>query len=369
MGKSKVIVGMSGGVDSSVGAALLLEQGYDVQGLFMKNWEDDDENGECGAAEDLKDVKRVCGELEIPLHLANFAGEYRQRVFSQFLREYRAGRTPNPDILCNREIKFRAFLDRARGLGASAIATGHYARRRRMPDGSSRLLRGVDPGKDQSYFLHALNQEQLAQTLFPLGELHKSRVRELARELGLHNHARRDSTGICFIGERNFRQFLGRYLRAEPGPMVDPDGQTVGQHVGLCHYTIGQRQGLGIGGRSDGSGEPWYVADKDMPGNRLFVVQGGRHPALYHDCLEASDLHWVTEAPRSPMRLSARIRYRQPDQACELSLDRGRARVRFQEPQWAVAPGQSIVFYRDEECLGGGIIDSRWRSEHLARTG
>lgn len=359
MPPKRIIVGLSGGVDSSVAALLLLEQGFEVHGMFMKNWEETHETGYCAAAEDLEDAKSVCETLEIPLHQVNFTAEYQQRVFRYFLDEYRAGRTPNPDTLCNTEIKFKAFLEHARRLGADRIATGHYARSR-LVEGQWRLLKGRDPGKDQSYFLYGLEQSQLASSLFPVGALCKEQVREQAAAAGLITHAKKDSTGICFIGERQFRQFLQRYLPTHPGPIRSTDGELLGEHAGLMFHTIGQRQGLGIGGRRSGSGEPWYVAGKNLAENTLIVAQGHSHPALMHRCLQASKLHWIAGRPPDlPLHCQAKIRYRQADQPCTLeSLDRTSAKVHFNEPQRAIAPGQAIVFYAEDECLGGGIIDA-----------
>ncbi len=356
---TRVIVGMSGGVDSSVAAWLLQEQGFEVEGLFMFNWDADD--AYCTAAEDFQDARRVCEELEIPLHRATFAEQYRQRVFSHFLAEYQAGRTPNPDILCNREIKFDVFLDHARRLGADYIATGHYARLRRLTDGSVSLLAGIDPGKDQSYFLHAVSQAALRQTMFPLGELHKRKVRQLAVEAGFHNHARKDSTGICFIGEQDFSRFLGRYLATDPGPMLTPEGHEVGRHQGLAFYTLGQRKGLGIGGRAGADERPWYVLDKDMASNTLYVGQGHDHPWLMHDQLDSGPASWIIGRPPAlPLRCSARVRYRQQSRPCQVeALTDGRCRVSFDEPQWAITPGQSVVFYDGETCLGGAVIEAR----------
>lgn len=357
MPKTRIIVGLSGGVDSSVAALLLVEQGYDVQGVFMKNWEDALDTGYCAAAEDLDDAQAVCETLAIPLHQVNFSAEYRDRVFRYFLDEYRAGRTPNPDVLCNTEIKFKAFLDHARRLGADGIATGHYARIER-DDGCHCLLKGSDLDKDQSYFLHGLSQTQLSNALFPVGEWRKRQVRERAAAAGLVTHAKKDSTGICFIGERRFREFLSRYLPAQPGPIETPTGERLGEHAGLMFHTIGQRQGLGIGGRREGSGEPWYVASKDLERNTLIVVQGRDHPALFHRRLRAAALHWIAgEPPSAPLPCQAKIRYRQPDQDCVLErLDAAILNVLFTEPQRAITPGQSVVFYQDEVCLGGGII-------------
>lgn len=356
---TRIVVGLSGGVDSSVAALLLVEQGYEVHGVFMKNWEDSFEAGYCSAAEDLEDARAVCATLHIPLHQVNFTVEYRERVFRGFLEEYRSGRTPNPDILCNTEIKFRAFLDHARRLGADAMATGHYVRCENH-GGRQQLLKGRDPGKDQSYFLYRLNQAQLASAWFPVGDLLKSEVRELAATAGLVTHAKKDSTGICFIGEHRFREFLNRYLPAQPGPIRTVDGERLGEHTGLMFHTIGQRQGLKIGGQRDGSGEPWYVVDKDLNRNALIVAQGRDHPALFHRRLCASQLHWIAgQPPALPLAGVAKIRYRQPDQHCVLeTLDVDHAEVRFNKPQRAVTPGQSVVFYRDDECLGGGIIEA-----------
>ncbi|HFD81396.1 MAG TPA: tRNA 2-thiouridine(34) synthase MnmA [Gammaproteobacteria bacterium] len=353
----KVIVGLSGGVDSAVAAALLLDQGYRVEALFMKNWDEDDEPGHCPAEQDLADARAVAERLDIPLHTVSFSSEYWDRVFAHFLAEYRAGRTPNPDVLCNQEIKFRAFLDYALGLGADWIATGHYARIERST-GGCRLLKGCDPDKDQSYFLYRLGQRALGHSLFPLGELHKPEVRRMARERGFANFAKKDSTGICFIGERRFRDFLARFLPARPGDIVSIDGEILGRHHGLMFHTIGQREGLGIGGTHGGSGEPWYVCAKDLEANHLIVVQGKNHPALFRPTLEADELHWITAAPPTvPFDCHARIRYRQADQACcIIRLEEGRCRVEFRQPQRAVTPGQAVVFYQGEVCLGGGTI-------------
>ena len=353
----KIVVGLSGGVDSAVAALLLKRAGHDVVGLFMKNWEDDDDDEYCSTREDLVDAVAAAERIGIEVDAVNFAAEYRERVFASFLAEYRAGRTPNPDVLCNAEIKFKAFLDHALALGAEKIATGHYARVAES-DGRFELLKGVDPGKDQSYFLHRLTQAQLARTVFPVGDLHKSEVRRIAKEAGLANHAKRDSTGICFIGERPFREFLSRYLPRTPGPMVTPEGERVGEHIGLTYYTIGQRQGLGIGGRRDGPGEPWYVAAKDLAANRLVVVQGHDHPLLLRKELAAADASWIAGAPPLPDGgYAAKTRYRQADSACELHLEGESAfALDFPAPQWAVTPGQSAVVYRGEVCLGGGVI-------------
>ena len=353
----RIVVGLSGGVDSAVAALLLKRAGHDVVGLFMKNWEDDDNDEHCSTREDLVDAVSAAERIGIEVEAVNFAREYRERVFASFLAEYRAGRTPNPDVLCNAEIKFKAFLDHAVALGAERMATGHYARVEER-DGRYVLLKGADPGKDQSYFLHRLNQAQLARTLFPIGHLHKAEVRRIAREAGLANHAKRDSTGICFIGERPFREFLSRYLPKEPGPIVTPEVARVGEHVGLMYYTIGQRQGLGIGGRRDGGGEPWYVAAKDLPANRLTVVQGHDHPLLRRSRLAAADASWIAGEPPAPEGdLAAKTRYRQADSACHMpSAGDERFELEFAEPQWAVTPGQSAVVYRGDLCLGGGVI-------------
>jgi tRNA-specific 2-thiouridylase len=354
----KIVVGLSGGVDSAVAALLLKRAGHDVVGLFMKNWEDDDDGEYCSTREDLVDAASVAEKIGIDIEAVNFAAEYRERVFASFLAEYKAGRTPNPDVLCNAEIKFKAFLDHAMALGAERIATGHYARVEER-DGAYTLLKGLDPGKDQSYFLHRLNQAQLSRTLFPVGHLPKSEVRRIAREAGLPNHAKRDSTGICFIGERPFREFLSRYLPREPGPMVTSEGERLGEHLGLMYYTIGQRQGLGIGGRKDSAGEPWYVAGKDPSSNTLTVVQGHDHELLLKSRLEAADASWIAgEPPRHEgLELGAKTRYRQADAPCGLRVagSAGFA-LDFAAPQWAVTPGQSAVVYRGEVCLGGGVI-------------
>jgi tRNA-specific 2-thiouridylase len=349
----KVVVGMSGGVDSSVAALLLKRQGCEVLGLFMKNWEDDDSDEYCSTRQDLIDAAAAADVLGIELEAVNFAAEYKDRVFADFLREYAAGRTPNPDVLCNAEIKFKAFLDHALRLGAQKIATGHYARVEKR-DGRYALLRGLDGSKDQSYFLHRLAQRQLSRVVFPVGELKKSEVRRLALEAGLPNHAKKDSTGICFIGERPFREFLNRYLPREPGAIVTPEGKTVGEHIGLAFYTIGQRKGIGIGG----AGAPWYVAGKDLAANRLIVVQGHDHPLLLKRSLDAADASWVAGAPPvAGSAHSAKTRYRQADAACRLTrvLD-SQIHVDFGAPQWAVTPGQSVVLYDAEVCLGGGVI-------------
>jgi tRNA-specific 2-thiouridylase len=351
----KVVVGMSGGVDSSVAALLLKREGHDVLGLFMKNWGEDDEY--CRARQDFVDAASAADVMGVDLEAVNFSAEYKDRVFAEFLREYAAGRTPNPDVLCNAEIKFRAFLDHAMRLGAEGIATGHYARTD-ASKGKVRLLKGKDETKDQSYFLHRLTQEQLSRVVFPVGGLRKTEVRRIALEAGLPNHAKKDSTGICFIGERPFREFLNRYLPKKPGAMKTPEGKIVGDHIGLAFYTIGQRKGIGIGGRAKMSGEAWYVAGKRLESNELVVVQGHDHPLLMNRSLEAADASWISgSAPAAPSSHTAKTRYRQADAACTLSevLDR-RIRVDFAAPQWAVTPGQSVVLYDGEICLGGGII-------------
>ena len=360
MSKSKVIVGMSGGVDSSVSAHLLKEQGYEVIGLFMKNWEEDDTDEYCSAAVDVADAQAVCERLGIELHTVNFAAEYWDRVFEHFLVEYRAGRTPNPDILCNKEIKFRAFLDYALELGADYIATGHYARRDTR-DGEQLMLRGVDDNKDQTYFLYTLGQNALSRTLFPVGALPKPEVRAIAERLGLANARKKDSTGICFIGERKFKDFLQQYLPAQPGDIETPDGQVIGRHEGLMYHTLGQRKGLGIGGMKDADESPWFVLDKDVARNVLIVGQGHDHPLLQSHTLTAGQVHWVSgREPDTAFDCTAKVRYRQKDAACRVTpLPNGELRVDFPEAQRAVTPGQSIVFYQGERCLGGGIIESR----------
>ena len=363
MAGKRVIVGMSGGVDSSVAALLLKQQGYEVSGLFMKNWEDDDTDEYCSSREDLIDAVAAAERIGVEIDVVNFSAEYKARVFNGFLGEYQAGRTPNPDVLCNAEIKFKAFLDHALGLGADVIATGHYAQVREM-DGLHQLLMAEDGTKDQSYFLYRLNQSQLARTLFPLGKLYKREVREIARREGLPNHDKKDSTGICFIGERPFREFLSRYLPDNPGEIRTPEGRLVGRHQGLSFYTIGQRQGLGIGGNRDGGGEPWYVAAKDLRGNRLTAVQGHDHPALLSDRLTALDLNWISGTPpRCHWVYSAKTRYRQKNAPCTLvAASAERCVAEFAEPQWAVTPGQSVVIYESQVCLGGGIIESSERT-------
>lgn len=352
----RVMLGISGGVDSSVAAMVLKEAGHTVEGLFMQNWEEDERSGPCTTDADRKDAVAVCGRLDIPFHARNFAAEYWDGVFEHFLAEYRAGRTPNPDVLCNREIKFKTFLDEARALGAEKIATGHYARIDQR-DGHFRLRRAVDGAKDQTYFLHALGQAQLAATLFPIGELEKSRVRAMAREAHLPTHAKKDSTGICFIGERDFRSFLAQYIPAQPGVMRTPEGTDVAEHQGAMYYTLGQRQGLGIGGRHGASGEAWYVVGKDVAANVLYVAQGGENHWLQSSRLTADTPSWVAGTPpAAAFRCTAKTRYRQQDLPCEVSVQTDRLEVRFDDPQRAVTPGQSVVFYDGEACLGGAVI-------------
>ncbi|WHI53474.1 tRNA 2-thiouridine(34) synthase MnmA [Microbulbifer sp. MLAF003] len=354
----RIIVGMSGGVDSSVAAHLLIQQGYQVEGLFMKNWDEDDGTEYCTAKADLADAQAVCEKLGIKLHTANFAAEYWDHVFEYFLAEYKEGRTPNPDILCNREIKFKVFLEYAEVLGADAIATGHYTRRRDI-DGRTYLLKGLDGNKDQSYFLHAVGEEEFARSLFPLGELEKPEVRRIAEENGFITHNKKDSTGICFIGERRFKDFLEQYLPAQPGDMETPEGETMGRHAGLMYHTIGQRQGLGIGGVKGAGEEPWYVVGKDLERNVLIVAQGAHHPLLYATGLEASQTHWINAAaPGETFRCQAKTRYRQPDQDCTVHVqENGSLVVAFDEPQRAITPGQSLVLYDGEVCLGGAVIE------------
>ena len=352
----RVVVGMSGGVDSSVAALLLKRAGCDVVGLFMKNWEDDDDDEYCSTRQDLVDAAAAADVIGIDLEAVNFSAEYKDRVFAEFLREYSAGRTPNPDVLCNAEIKFKAFLDHAMRLGASRIGTGHYARIQKTND-KFELLRGKDPGKDQSYFLHRLNQEQLSRVVFPVGEMKKAEVRRLAQEAGLPNHAKKDSTGICFIGERPFREFLNRYLPRTPGAIVDEQGRRLGEHIGLAFYTIGQRKGIGLGGRSGAAGEPWYVAGKRLESNELVVVQGHDHPLLMKKALTACDASWVAGTAPGKKDVTAKTRYRQADAACTLErVLESEIRVGFDAPQWAVTPGQSVVLYEREVCLGGAVI-------------
>ena len=351
----KVIVGLSGGVDSAVSALLLQRQGCDVAGLFMKNWEEDDTDG-CTAVEDLRHARQVAGVLGIPLHTANFSDRYWEAVFENFLDEYRRGRTPNPDVLCNREIKFKAFLEHAQALGADKIATGHYAGRRE-DNGRCHLVKALDADKDQSYFLHLISRQSLACSLFPLAQMRKPDVRALARRHGFTCHQRKDSTGICFIGSYRFRDFLARYLPQKQGDILDEHGRVVGRHDGCWYYTIGQRQGIGIGGVSDKRELPWYVARKDATGNTITVVQGGDHPLLFSRRLTADTPHWIDRPPDNNERLHCKIRHRQEDQGCTIKFrDDGRVDVHFDRAQRSVAPGQSVVFYRGRECLGGGVI-------------
>jgi tRNA-specific 2-thiouridylase len=377
---ARVVVGLSGGVDSAVTAHLLKQQGHEVIGIFMKNWEDDDDSEYCSSNVDFVDAAAVADVLGIEIEHVNFAADYKDRVFSEFVREYQAGRTPNPDILCNAEIKFKSFLDHAMRVGAEKIATGHYARvRQNTASGLFELLKGLDPSKDQSYFLHRLNQSQLSKTLFPVGELHKTEVRRIAEEIGLPNAKKKDSTGICFIGERPFREFLNRYISKEPGPIKDPTGRTIGKHVGLSFYTLGQRQGLGIGGlkakgsemkalqaqglRGAGEHTPWFVARKDIPNNTLWVVQGHDHPWLLSPQLQATDVSWCAGQTPTPGAYAAKTRYRQADASCSFqpqTMSEGQPgfALDFAEDQWAVTPGQSAVLYDGEVCLGGGVIHS-----------
>ena len=362
-----VILGMSGGVDSSVAAHLLLAQGYRVEGLFMTNWEED-EDGYCTAAADYQDARKVAEQLGVPLHKINFAVEYRDRVFQYFLDEYRAGRTPNPDVLCNREIKFGVCFEYAMRLGAEYFATGHYARVEHAP--RARLLKALDAAKDQSYFLAAVTREALAKTLFPIGALPKSEVRRIAKSLALPVHDKKDSTGICFIGERPFAEFLEKYLPAQPGTIESAEGEVVGQHRGLMYYTLGQRQGLGIGGTRNRPEAPWYVVSKDLARNVLIVGQGANHAALFHQALSATALHWIAGAPpAAAFRCSAKVRYRQTDQACHVQIAADRASVEFDQPQRAITPGQFVAFYAGDECLGTGVIESAQNQPLLAAAG
>jgi tRNA-specific 2-thiouridylase len=355
--KPRVIVGMSGGVDSSVAALLLQQQGYQVEGLFMKNWEEDDTAEYCSASVDLEDAQSVADQLGIKLHTMNFASEYWDNVFTYFLAEYKAGRTPNPDIMCNKEIKFKAFLDFALDKGADYIATGHYARIEQRGE-HFLMLKGVDNNKDQTYFLYTLQQHQLSRSLFPVGYLPKDEVRDIAARANFSTARKKDSTGICFIGERKFRDFLQRFLPAQPGEIVTPQGRVIGEHQGLMYYTLGQRQGLGIGGQKDLPEAPWFVIDKDLTKNRLIVAQGHQNDYLLNDSLCASQLHWVAgKAPGTAFSCAAKIRYRQTEQACQVIVEEDVAKVCFTQPQRAITPGQSIVFYDQQICLGGGIID------------
>lgn len=357
MNQSKTIaVGMSGGVDSSVAALLLKKQGFRVFGLFMKNWEESDEYGICTSAKEYEDVISVCEMLDIPYYSVNFVKEYRENVFAHFLEEFKKGRTPNPDILCNKEIKFKVLLERALELGADALATGHYCRTETSLKGEPLLLKGLDPGKDQSYFLYAINGKALHKSLFPIGGLLKSEVREIARAHGLSTSEKKDSTGICFIGERNFKHFLGQYIQYQKGEFRTLEGKVVGVHDGVAFYTLGQRRGLKIGG----PGDAWFVVAKDIERNIVYIEQGERHPALYCDALIASDLNWISGiSPQLPLKCTAKVRYRQPDQTCTLEkIENGKIHVSFDQPQRSVTPRQSVVFYLEEQCLGGGIIDS-----------
>lgn len=352
---TKVVIGMSGGVDSSVAALLLKEQGYDVIGIFMKNWDEKDDLGYCTSDEDYADVRKVCDQIGIPYYTVNFEKEYWDRVFTYFLEEYKRGRTPNPDVMCNKEIKFKAFLDYAMKIGADYLATGHYAQVD-FHDGEYRLLRGVDKNKDQTYFLCTLGQKQLSKAMFPVGNLTKSEVRDIAKRAGLKTAEKKDSTGICFIGERDFNEFLSKYLPAQPGDIKSLEGEVVGRHDGLMYYTLGQRKGLGIGGT--GTGEPWFVESKDLVNNVLYVVQGSDHPALLSYGLMATDLYWVSDKVKEDnFECTAKFRYRQPDQKVTVKLVDDSCIVIFDVPQKAVTPGQEVVFYDGESCLGGGTID------------
>ncbi len=357
---AKIIVGMSGGVDSSVAAYLLCKQGFQVEGLFMKNWEEDDDKEYCSAAVDLADAQNVCDQLNIPLHTVNFSSEYWDRVFEYFIEEYQAGRTPNPDIICNKEIKFRAFLDYAIALNCDYIATGHYARCE-TDKSSTNLKKGNDANKDQSYFLHTLSANQLEKALFPLGEMPKSDVRAIAKAENFAVHDKKDSTGICFIGERKFKDFLKKYIPAQPGDIVTLKGEAIGSHEGVMFYTMGQRQGLGIGGQRNLPEDPWYVVDKDITTNQLFVAQGHDHSALFHSTILTQEIHWIAGSPPSDAQnIKAKIRYRQADQPCVINaITDTNYEISFVNPQWAVTPGQSVVFYQQDTCLGGGIIEAR----------
>ena len=369
--KHRIIVGLSGGVDSAVTAWLLKQAGHEVVGIFMKNWEDDDDSEYCSSRQDFLDAAAVADVIGIDMEHVNFAAEYKDRVFADFLREYQAGRTPNPDVLCNAEIKFKSFLDHAMRLGAERIATGHYARvRHDAASGLHQLLKGIDPAKDQSYFLHRLTQAQLARTCFPVGELHKTEVRRIAADIGLPNARKKDSTGICFIGERPFREFLHQYIAHRPGAIVDERGRTIGQHIGLSFYTLGQRQGLGIGGikekgaqRGGGEHQPWFVARKDLERNTLHVVQGHDHPALLSRQVIVGQASWIAGQPPAPGAHAAKTRYRQADAPCQLIPGTAAPATPFRldfsaQAQWAVTPGQSAVLYDGDVCLGGGIIEA-----------
>ena len=378
--KPKVIVGMSGGVDSSVSALVLQQQGYDVEGLFMKNWDEDDGTEYCTAKQDLADAQAVCERIGVKLHTANFAAEYWDNVFEHFLAEYKAGRTPNPDILCNREIKFKVFLEYAQMLGAELIATGHYVRKQ-CQDGHTYLLKGLDPNKDQSYFLHAVGEHEFAKTLFPIGEIEKTQVRAIAEQHGLITHNKKDSTGICFIGERRFKDFLEQYIPAQPGDIVTDRGDVIGRHAGLMYHTLGQRQGLGIGGVKGAGEAPWFVADKLLDANQLLVVQGKNHPLLFKDSLTAGQLHWINDSypATNQFRCQAKTRYRQPDQWGLVTLHGSHGpltdeppasathlEIQFDEPQRAITPGQAVVFYEGDRCLGGATIERGFNREEQA---
>ncbi|WP_026478587.1 tRNA 2-thiouridine(34) synthase MnmA [Alkaliphilus transvaalensis] len=358
---TRVVIGMSGGVDSSVAALLLKQEGYDVIGIFMKNWDETDDFGYCTAAEDYEDVRKVCDQIGIPYYTVNFEKQYWDKVFTYFLDEYKKGRTPNPDVMCNKEIKFKAFLEHALQLGADYLATGHYAQVD-YHNGEYRLLRGVDTNKDQTYFLNALGQYQLSKAMFPIGNIDKKRVREIALENNLATAKKKDSTGICFIGERNFKEFLSNYLPAQPGEIRSLDGEVKGKHDGLMYYTLGQRKGLGIGGA--GTGQPWFVASKDLEKNILYVVQGEEHPALFSEGLLATDVNWINDKlPESPLKCTAKFRYRQPDQGVTVFVTgESTVKVIFDKPQSSITPGQAVVFYDGEVCLGGGTIDKVLRS-------
>ena len=358
----KIIVGMSGGVDSSVAAYLLREQGFNIEGLFMKNWEEDDDEEYCAASVDLADAQKICDQLSIPLHTVNFSSEYWDRVFEYFLTEYKAGRTPNPDIICNKEIKFRAFLDHALNLDTDYIATGHYANCE-TKNGEAHLYKGLDTDKDQSYFLHTLDQQQLSKSLFPIGKLKKSEVRKIAKQNKFDTFDKKDSTGICFIGERKFRDFLKNYIPAQSGEIRTLDNKKIGEHEGVMFYTIGQRQGLGIGGQREYSDEPWYVTHKDIDSNYLYVVQGRNDGSLYHSKLLTQEFHWIAGKPSTSLdNLKAKTRYRQSDQSCSIQQSSdNRYEITFTEPQWAITPGQSVVLYQDDKCLGGAIIEERFK--------